>query len=199
MSTRCPYAGESVPGHVCFSGEQGFCRCGTERCSRHGATLAAQPCPPAAALGPRHRAEPRQTRVTSHRVPLCDTSCSCWPGVCGSEGEEVWAVGDRVRVAHTTALVPVLPPSALQPLPHGTSGSLRTPSKNKHSVFPNTFLSCCGIFVEGRGREKQLKTIEGEDLSLWLFVMGFPPLLDMALTVLFLLKSLRIGGSTICR
>lgn len=50
-----------------------------------------------------------------------------------------------------------------------------------------------------KGVGKKPKTVEWEDLSLQLFVMGFPPLLDTALVVLLLLKSLHVGDNRIPR
>lgn len=79
-------------------------------------------------------------------------------------------------------------------MPSWYFGSLQILSKNKRLIFLILFNHAMGFSLrEGVG--KKPKTIEGEDLSLQLFVMGFPPLLDMALIVLFFLKYLHVGGN----
>lgn len=78
-------------------------------------------------------------------------------------------------------------------------GSLQTLSKNKHLIFLILFSHAVGFSLrEGVGKKKP-NPMEGEDLSLQLFVMSFPALLDMSLIVLFLLKSLNVGGNRIRR
>lgn len=62
------------------------------------------------------------------------------------------------------------------------------------TIFLILFNRAMGFSLrEGVG--KKPKTVEGEDLSLQLFVMGFPPLLDTALLMLLLLKSLHVGDN----
>lgn len=68
----------------------------------------------------------------------------------------------------------------------------------KQTIFLILFNHAMGFSLR-KGVGKKPKTVEWEDLSLQLFVMGFPPLLDTALVVLLLLKSLHVGDNRIPR
>lgn len=68
----------------------------------------------------------------------------------------------------------------------------------KQIIFLILFNHAMGFSLR-EGVRKKPKTVEGEDLSLQLFVMGFPSLLDTALVVLFLLKPLHVGDNRIPR